>query len=305
MHCTARLVATIASLALLALTACERADAPHSLEDFPLEATAHPAADKLVATQATIPDEREDEFADFAVNHRQLRAAWQRFRMRGELPEVDFRRSALVFVGFGESGRCPATLDAVAVRGNAIMITMGPNDGAVCTADYNPRTFVVTVPRQDMPRGEFTVDLDGDQSFTLAGRSPTPPTQPTVVQLLTSEPIELAAIAQPTSAIRGGTVEVVLRNDGTVAVSTGGWGMSLLTWDGRRWADARDQPRFGDHTAITWEPVMVRPGQRRVIATVDTSDLPQGWYSLHTKLQVSRSGGAVEIERPFEVSAAP
>ena len=276
---------------VLLLTGC--------VADEPAAEAAPPAGvgAEVVATQDVLPNERDEEFADFAINRRQYNAAWERFRLEGEPPKIDFSTSGLLFLGFGESGSCPATFDRLTVRGRVIGVDFGPRGDGLCTADYNPRTFVLAVPRQDMPRGGFTVELDGSRSFTLAGRSPTPPTAPSIVLLLTSEPVELTAIADPTAATRGDTLAIILRNDGDVAVSTGGWTMTLLTWDGRRWAGAADQPEFDEHPAIEWKPVTVRPGERRRIATVRTGDLELGWHSVQTKLQAGGRGGAVVIQR--------
>lgn len=77
----------------------------------------------------------------------------------GEPPEIDFESSIVVAYEIGYSGSCPETrLDEVTVDDTGIqpkVVTI--SEEMMCTADYNPRTYVFAVDRAALPAPPFTV----------------------------------------------------------------------------------------------------------------------------------------------------
>jgi hypothetical protein len=78
-------------------------------------------------------------------------------RHAGDPVDVDPSRNALLFVGLGETGFCPARIDGLTVVGHEVHMRSGhPDDDRVspdedlnhCTADCNPRTLAIAVPKE-------------------------------------------------------------------------------------------------------------------------------------------------------------
>lgn len=260
---------------------------------------------RLVASQATLPREVADEFADIATAAADAREVWQRFQLTGPPPQVDFNTSALLVVGFGESGSCPARFDGLAVDADVVHVAIGADGGPDCTDDYNARTMVIEVARAVLPNGGFELTVSG-RTFVL---SSVPLTEPpshdgAVVAELTAETAQLDFEARPRSVPVGGGVELVLANEGDVAASTGGWPMTLYWWDRQRWLPVDgDQDWDEPSSGIEEHVVTVEPGRQQVVAQIDTETLDPGWYGVHAKLQLGGRGGAVEIHDSFEVGA--
>jgi hypothetical protein len=260
-------------------------------------------ADGLVDSQATVPQEFADEFADIATTAGDATEVWQRFRLSGDTPQVDFDTTALLFVGFGESGSCPARFDGLAVDGERVEVALGWEGGPVCTDDYNPRTFVLEVSRDELPDGGFELTVDG-RVFVLSSvpLSEPPSYDDAIVARLTAEDPQLDLDARPQSVPVGESVELVLVNRGEVAASTGSWPMTLHRWDQQRWLPAGGVQDWGQpNSNIEEQTVTVEPGEEQVVAHVHTEALDDGWYSVSVKLQLGGRGGAVETHESFEV----
>lgn len=201
----------------------------------------------LVDSQATLPREPADEFADIATTSADARTVWQRFNLAGHPPQVDFDTVALLFVGFGESGSCPARFDGVSVDGDRVHLAIGTEGGPVCTSDYNPRTMVLEVARDALPDGGFELTISG-RTFVLSSvpLSEPLPSDDAIVGRLTSESPLLGFDAQPGSVPGGGRIGLVLANEGDVSASTGSWSMALYRWDDQRWLPADGDEGSGE-----------------------------------------------------------
>ena len=259
--------------------------------------------DGLIDSQATLPREFADEFADIATTAADATEVWQRFGLSGEPPQVDFDTTALLFVGFGESGSCPARFDGLAVEGDRVGVAIGTEGGPMCDDDYNPRTFVLGIARDELPDGRFELTVDG-RAFVLSSLplSEPPSHGDAIVARLTAEDPQLDLDAQPTSVAVGEIVELVLGNRGEVAASTGSWPMSLHRWDRQRWLPADGVQDWGQpNSNIKEQTVTVEPGEEQVVAHVHTEALDSGWYGVSAKLQLGGRGGAVETYESFAV----
>lgn len=260
---------------------------------------------QLVDSQAALPQELADEFADIATTSADAAEVWQRFQLTGDPPQVDFDTTALVAVGFGESGSCPARFDGLNVDGNRVGVEIGIEGGPDCTADYNPRTMVLEVEREVLPDDGFELTVMG-RTFVLSSvpLSEPPLHHDAVVSRLTSEDPQLDVDAQPRSVAAGEPVELVLVNEGDVSASTGSWPMALHRWDEQRWLPAdRDQDVTQSSSNVEDQTVTVEPGDQQVAVLVDTDGLEPGWYGVPIKLQLGGSGGAAEVHGSFEVAA--
>lgn len=298
---------TAGNIASVGLGPAPAGDAvPLDRDDRPNATAAYSDTPALVDSQGTAPQELADEFADIATTAADARTVWQRFNLTGQPPQVDFDTTALLFVGFGESGSCPARFDGMSVDGDRVHLVIGTEgDGSTCTDDYNPRTMVLGVARDALPDGGFELTISG-RTFVLSSvpLSEPPRYDDAVVGRLTSESPQLDFDARPPSAPSGRRIELALTNEGDVAASTGSWPMVLYRWDDQRWLPADgNQGRGEPHGSIEEVTATVQAGDQQVIAYVDSEALEPGWYGVYAKLQLGGRGGAVEVYESFEVSA--
>lgn len=263
----------------------------------------------MVESQATLPREPANEFADIATTAGDAQTVWQRFNLTGRPPQVDFDTASLLFVGFGESGSCPARFDGLSVEGDRMHVAIGTEGGPDCTSDYNPRTFVLEVARDVLPDGGFGLTARG-RTFVLSSESLSepPPDDHAIVERLTSDSpqLDFNFDAQPRSVPRGGSIDLVLENEGDVSASTGSWNMVLYRWDDQRWLPADGDQGWEEPVSNIEEVVAtVEHGDQQVIAHIDSEALDPGRYGVYAKLQLGDRGGAVELYETFEVAAHP
>jgi hypothetical protein len=274
----------------------------------------------VLVSEATVPDgESALTFADIATDPDGAAEGWQRFGLGGEPHRVDFDESLLLFVGFGESGSCPEELDGLDSDPDRVRVGFGlegvDEDGEVgCTDDYNPRTFVLKVGRTMMPAEGFVLEVDRRQttharSFVLSATSTTqPPAGPAMSGMHTREEPDLSLTAQPATTTAGDPTRLALANHGDVSAHHSDAGFSsgrdaLRRWAGQRWLPAPGQGPYEPHPSLTFEGADVEPGEQASIATVDTTELPPGWYRVDVTVGLGGSGGHVDVGAPFRVDA--
>ena len=101
--------------------------------------------------------------AHVAVNAAEYEALWVSLAMEGEAPAVNFDSEIVVQFGAVYGSSCPEIrLDDVTIepdRGSvsAEIVSFGDHDE--CTADANPRSYVVAVDRARLPAVPFRVSL--------------------------------------------------------------------------------------------------------------------------------------------------
>lgn len=80
----------------------------------------------------------------------------------GEIVMPDWETELALFVGTGESGTCPLSVQAVTVANDdVITVQVAPQNGPACTDDFRPRTFVLALARDDLPPGPLQVIVTG------------------------------------------------------------------------------------------------------------------------------------------------
>jgi hypothetical protein len=258
----------------------------------------------LVDSQAVIPDEPAHAFADLVTEPGDLQPVWQRFGLSGEPPSVDLDDTVLLFIGFGESGSCPATFQGVRADGDVVTVRMGTEGGRACTDDYNPRTFVIAVDRDLVPTGGFVLDLSTTNRgiYGLAG-SPqdTPPDGPPVVLDFTSEDLGVGMSTDPAAVEVGDMVEIAAENLGDASFLVSGRPATLHVWRDQRWLPAEGQEPYEAHPGISLrDRESVSPGERKAVATLDTDGLEPGWYAVDITLAPGGFGRA-DVRAVFEV----
>jgi len=121
-----------------------------------------------------------------------LEVLWATIGLDGPLPEVDFESEVVVWFGAVFSGSCPGIrLDDVVVDGSILhALIVRPDAPTFCTADANPRAYVVAVERSMLPAGPFIIQLS-------AGGPPRgAPEERTVVDADLSQPGAVATAGQ-------------------------------------------------------------------------------------------------------------
>ena len=97
----------------------------------------------------------------YATNRAELRAAWKRFELRGDPPRIGFDRRVAVLAGTGGSSSCPPSVGGLRLNRKeariVVRIRIGAEGQAACTADWVPNTFVMSVKRSELPRGDLNV----------------------------------------------------------------------------------------------------------------------------------------------------
>ena len=121
-----------------------------------------------------------------------LAALWATIGLDGPLPEVDFESEVVVWFGAVFSGSCPGIrLDDVVVDGSILHALIVLLDAPMfCTADANPRAYVVAVERSKLPAGPFIIQL------SAGGPPPGAPEERTVVDADLSQPGAVATAGQ-------------------------------------------------------------------------------------------------------------
>ena len=254
----------------------------------------------VLVSQATIPDEQAFAFADIATTADGAGAVWDRFGLSAEPPVVDFDQDVLLFLGFGESGSCPARLGGISIRQAQVEVHLDEGGRGGCTADYQPRTFVVQIARASLPGDGFVLTLQRRRFVLSTVPVDRPPSGPAIVAALTADRPDLRLRADPATAEAGGTVRFVLDNRSPMDVTVGPF--ALERWAAQRWLPAPRQPRYEPHPAITPTTAQapIRSGGVRV-ATVDTRTLTPGWYRLIGEAERDNGDELPPVHRPFQV----
>jgi hypothetical protein len=276
---------------------------------------------RVVASEATVPGgEPAMEFADIATDPAGAVAVWERFGLSGEPPALDFDSSALLAVGFGESGSCAAEFRRIDRDEGRLRLAFGiegvaDGEQVGCTDDYNPRTFVLEVDRTHLPAHGFVLELarplaPHPRLFVLSAAAlDESPAGPSVLDMATRERPQLDVVAEPSTAGAGRQIEIVLNNVGDVAVSyhegsgfgLGARGAALRRWEAQRWLPARGQDEYDSHASLRPHDAEIGPGERAVLLTVDSTDLGPGWYRVDAIVSVGGSGGTAHVAGVFHL----
>jgi hypothetical protein len=102
-----------------------------------------------------------------ATTDEQYTELWRHVGMKAQRPTVDFETEVVVWFGAVYGSSCPIRLDDIAVdtdRDPAVIhaVTVVPGGTGVCTADANPRAYVVAIERDRVPAVPFAIQLGAD-----------------------------------------------------------------------------------------------------------------------------------------------
>jgi hypothetical protein len=120
-----------------------------------------------------------------------LDALWATLELSEPLAEVDFETEVVIWFGAVYSGSCPEIrLDDVVVDEESATVhasIVQTDPGVACTADANPRAYVVSVDRSRLPAGPFVIQLGAQDP------PPGAPEERTLVNADLSQPGSIAA----------------------------------------------------------------------------------------------------------------
>lgn len=114
----------------------------------------------VIASEKSLPDNfHETSFAreesplfqyliKKADNQADYEDIWNLYGLENDIPNVDFDRHSIIFVGVQESGSCPTEIKdlAISAENSTLAIFLLDPDGD-CNADATPRSFVVKVEK--------------------------------------------------------------------------------------------------------------------------------------------------------------
>jgi hypothetical protein len=121
------------------------------------------------ATRPILPWYMRPPVFHLATDQDELETGWEMYHIEGDFPDVDWDEQAVMFLGLAESGSCPWEFSGLSTRdddllGHLVYDLDHPDDQEVgCTADDNPRTFVVSIDRESVAPDAMTVRLVHDE----------------------------------------------------------------------------------------------------------------------------------------------
>ncbi|MGG0644625.1 hypothetical protein ABE021_11865 [Sporosarcina gallistercoris] len=122
--------------------------------------TAEPHSElaQLVASEKTLPSNFESLSnrsepkgiqAELVKTQDVYEDSWKEFQLEGTIPEVDFNKNDVLFIGMMESSSCPYIVDSLMANAaeSQLTITFEKLNDA-CTADLSPRNFVIAIDKK-------------------------------------------------------------------------------------------------------------------------------------------------------------
>ena len=186
-----------------------------------------------------------------------LRTLWTDASLTGEAPKIDFDAHVVIWFGAVYSGSCPnIRLDDVAVDAaravvHAVIVSLDAANA--CTADANPRAFVVTLERRRLPAPPFTVQLGANgglaEERTIVDADLRPPASTAARGQVHGE----VGVEAPTWVESGDVIETGFPMDYRMAVHCGAEWLGEL--NGITWR-TEVPPGAIDWIPPEWEPLV-------------------------------------------------
>lgn len=280
--------ALLATVLTLFAAACTKAAEP----EVPGESSRHRLPERGVVSpevlidQPHIPSDDAFEFAAIAPDPDELTRQWERFRLEGAPPTIDFLNNVMLFVGFGESGSCPYRYDGLLWEPDKRRLTFinGFDYPADCTSDYNARTLGVAVNRNNLPTGVFGVRPPNGVAPILVAAAPAERPHDEA-SFGFSSISEVFVVLSPGQVATDGQVQISLRNESSSRISTPRQAR-LDRWTGLGFEPA-NPPAIHDDGYLS-----LGRGKAKPLLTIDVSalGLEAGWYRITVDLSVARGG---------------
>jgi len=116
---------------------------------------------RLKASQKRMPAGEPRQRGRLASTRDAYQEMWDHFRLRGERPSVNWRKRKVLFVTTGESSICPLRFRTMRLnRETKTFILRTRSNRDECTDDWTPRTFVVAVARDAIPKGKLSARVN-------------------------------------------------------------------------------------------------------------------------------------------------
>ncbi|CAN5594974.1 hypothetical protein BH20ACT23_BH20ACT23_04740 [soil metagenome] len=130
--------------------------------------SSEPVDHRLLASQKRAPAGAPGTHARLAMNRDAYRDTWKHFRLRGERPRVNWQRKKILFVTTGESGICPLHFGTLRLNDETKTLKLRARSRRdECTGDWTPRTFVIAVKRDAIPKGRLSARVQGDRRIKV------------------------------------------------------------------------------------------------------------------------------------------
>ncbi|ERN51813.1 hypothetical protein [Alkalihalophilus marmarensis] len=105
----------------------------------------------LLHQEAQLPEEMFTDHIQFsaykALDHYDLIEYWNLFQLKGDIPEVNFDKSAVVLLGTFEPSTCPHYIEGFEQKDSDHTVAFQLKPYGDCTFDANPMSFVLKMDR--------------------------------------------------------------------------------------------------------------------------------------------------------------
>nr|WP_259545070.1 hypothetical protein [Heyndrickxia oleronia] len=126
--------------------------------------------DYLLSSEQSLPEQfnrGENHFLmQIASTKNENKKIWKEFNKDKNLPEIDFEKYDIYFLGLTESGSCPTNIKEIRIDSSIMNIMLSTKDGE-CTADAKPKNFVFKLDKNISSKLTNIVIIDGNEKITL------------------------------------------------------------------------------------------------------------------------------------------
>ncbi|MCM3236914.1 hypothetical protein M3589_04155 [Heyndrickxia oleronia] len=129
-----------------------------------------PIKDYLLSSEQSLPEQfnrSENNFLmQIANTKNESKKIWKEYNKDKNMPEIDFAKYDIYFLGLTESGSCPTNIKEIRIDSSMMKILLFTMDGE-CTADAKPKNFVFKVDKNISTKLTNIVIIDGNEKITF------------------------------------------------------------------------------------------------------------------------------------------
>lgn len=119
---------------------------------------------RLKASQKRMPAGEPRQRGRLASTRDAYREMWDHFRLKGERPRVNWRQRKVLFVTTGESSVCPMRFRTLRLNAETRTFRLRARSNRdECTDDWTPRTFVVALAHDAIPKGKLSARVNSER----------------------------------------------------------------------------------------------------------------------------------------------
>lgn len=125
---------------------------------------------ELLADASALP--KSEQLAVLAETRKAIDDTWMLYGLPGASPDISTTKHAVLFAGLGESSTCRLEYDGYRVESvsREIRIELQGDWPRECVDDLNPRTFVLAIPKSELPRGRLQVVTERGDKLAVERR---------------------------------------------------------------------------------------------------------------------------------------